>query len=218
MVTKPLRPDWREEELNKSEIGIGRIKLPPRTEIFVKLPAEAESVMTEGLVEKRELAPGVYLAGSLVRIMDGSVITSILNTTEIEVDIPKPVIRITETEKEEPLEINTVSPVERDPSWDERVMEQLRTEHLNQEERESLWAICFDYQDVFFLQGDRLSSTTAAKYTIRLEPGTVPINTRPYRLPESQKHEIESQVTKLLEEGIIEESNSPWNSPILVVP
>jgi hypothetical protein len=97
-------------------------------------------------------------------------------------------------------------------------MEKLRTEHLNQEERESLRAICFDYQDVFFLQGDRLSSTTAAKYTIRLEPGTVPLNTRPYRLPESQKHEIESQVTKLLEEGVIEESNSPWNSPILVVP
>jgi hypothetical protein len=100
MVTKPLRPDWREEELNESEVGIGKIKLPPRTEIVVKLPAEAESVMTEGLVEKRELAPGVYLAGSLVRIVDGSVITSILNTTEIEVDIPKPVIRITETERE----------------------------------------------------------------------------------------------------------------------
>jgi hypothetical protein len=30
--------------------------------------------------------------------------------------------------------------------------------------------------------------------------------------------EIEKQVDKLLEEGIIEESNSPWNSPPLVVP
>jgi len=55
------------------------------------------------------------------------------------------------------------------------------------------------------------------KHNIHLEPGTIPINTRPYRLPESQRKEIDRQVTKLLEEGIIFESNSPWNSPILVV-
>jgi hypothetical protein len=65
--------------------------------------------------------------------------------------------------------------------------------------------------------GDRLSCTSAVKHNIHLEPGTIPINTRPYRLPESQRKEIDRQVTKLLEEGIIFESNSPWNSPILVV-
>ena len=71
---------------------------------------------------------------------------------------------------------------------------------------------------MFFLPGDRLSCASAVKYTIHLEPGTVPINTRPYRLPESPRKEIDRQVTNLLDEGIIVESNSPWNSPILVVP
>jgi hypothetical protein len=52
-------------------------------------------------------------------------------------------------------------------------------EHLNPEKRESLQEICFDHQDVFFLQGDILSCTLAAKRAIRLEPGTLPINTRP---------------------------------------
>jgi len=33
-----------------------------------------------------------------------------------------------------------------------------------------------------------------------------------------QKMEVDKQVKKLLQEGIIEESNSPWNSPILLVP
>jgi hypothetical protein len=51
-----------------------------------------------------------------------------------------------------------------------------------------------------------------------LVPGTTPINKRPYWLPEAQKAEIERQVDKLLDEGLIEESNSPWNSPLLVVP
>jgi len=71
---------------------------------------------------------------------------------------------------------------------------------------------------VFFLLEDRLSCTSAVKHTIHLEPGTVPIKKRPYRLPESQRKETDRQVTNLLEEGVIVESNSPWNSPILVMP
>jgi hypothetical protein len=63
----------------------------------------------------------------------------------------------------------------------------------------------------------KLSSTGATQYSICVEPGTQPINTRPYRLPESQSLEVERQVGKLLNEGISEESNSPWNSPFLVV-
>lgn len=58
----------------------------------------------------------------------------------------------------------------------------------------------------------------AARHTIHLEPGNTPINTRPYRLPESQKDEIDRQVEQLLKEDIIVKSNSPWNSPLLVVP
>jgi hypothetical protein len=54
-------------------------------------------------------------------------------------------------------------------------------DHLNSEEKTSLGEICFDYQDVFFLPGDRLSCTSAVKHTNNLERGTVPINTRPYR-------------------------------------
>ena len=99
----------------------------------------------------------------------------------------------------------------------ERVVELLRTDHLN-EEKMSLLEMCFDYQDVFYLPGDRLSSTNTVKYTITLEPGVAPINTRPYQLPESQKEEVDRQVKQLLEDVIIVKSNSPWNSPLLVVP
>jgi len=50
----------------------------------------------------------------------------------------------------------------------ERVIELLRTDHLNDEEKKSLLEMCFDYQDVFYLPGDRLSSTKAVKHTITL--------------------------------------------------
>jgi hypothetical protein len=62
----------------------------------------------------------------------------------------------------------------------------------------------FNYQDAFFLPGDILSSTNAAKHTIQLEPGVTPINTRPCRLPEIQKEEVNQEVELLLEDGIIQ--------------
>jgi hypothetical protein len=78
--------------------------------------------------------------------------------------------------------------------------------------------VCKDYQDIFHLPGEELSCTSAVKHSINVVPGTNPINTKPYRLPEAQKAEIEKQIDKLVKEGVVEESNSPWNSPLLVVP
>jgi hypothetical protein len=76
-------------------------------------------------------------------------------------------------------------------SSDGEVLEQLRTEHLNPGERESLTKICSEYPDVFYLPGDQLRSTDTIKHTIRLVPGTSAINTKPYRLPEDQKEEVD---------------------------
>ena len=94
----------------------------------------------------------------------------------------------------------------------------LRDEDLNEEEKKLLREVCFEYQDVFYLPGDKLSCTNTARHSIQLEPGVTPINTRPYRLPESQKEEIDRQEKQLVEDGIIAKSNSPCNSPLLIVP
>lgn len=193
------------------------ITLPRRSEVIVKLPVAAGTSVTEGLLERKEILEGVYMAGSLTKVIDGHVLTSVLNTRDEEVEVEKQVAELEEiVEGEEGQEEHTQKRGMK--SRDEEVWGQLRTEHLNPEERKSLSKICSDYPDVFYLPGDQLSSTNAIKHTIRLVPGTSAINTRPYRLPESQKEEIDKQVTKLLKEGVIEESDSPWNSPILVVP
>ena len=52
----------------------------------------------------------------------------------------------------------------------------MRDDHLNEEEKKLLREICFEYQDVFYLSGDKLSCTNAAKHIVQLEPGVTPIN------------------------------------------
>jgi len=98
------------------------------------------------------------------------------------------------------------------------VIAKLRDEHLNEEENKLLREVCVEYQDVIYLPGDKLSCTNAARHSIQLEPGVTPINTRPYRLPENQKEEIDGHVKQLVGDGIITKSDSPWNSPLLIVP
>jgi hypothetical protein len=160
----------------------------------------------------------VYLAESLVTVRDGYALTGVLNTTEEEVSIPISAVKVTRLEEGE-LEVTSPGGLEETGQGRyETLLTKLRTEHLNTEEKKGLEEICFEYQDVFFLPGDRLRCTSAAEHTIHLEPGTVPINTHPYRLPESQRQETDRQVTRLLEDSITTESTSPWNSPILVVP
>ncbi|XP_042022920.1 uncharacterized protein LOC121770215 [Salvia splendens] len=54
-------------------------------------------------------------------------------------------------------------------------------------------------------------------HRIHLLPGTKPINVRPYRYPYFQKNEIERQVKDMLDQGIIQRSNSAFSSPVLLI-
>jgi len=156
------------------------------------------------------------MAGCSARVAGGHVITSILNIRDEEIEIVEPVIEMDEVGNEDVVTVASAEAIEQGRSRDERAPEQLRMEHLNSEERKSLQRICFDYQDVFYLRSDQLSCPNAVNHSINFIPGTTPINTRHYKLPETQKQEVDKQLAKLLKGGIVEESNSPWNSPILV--
>lgn len=46
----------------------------------------------------------------------------------------------------------------------------------------------------------------------------VPIQSKNYRFPEIHKEEVKKQVAKMLNQGIIQPSISPWSSPLWVVP
>lgn len=196
---------------------VRRLELPGRTEIVVRLPVEGTTRDNDGLTEKRVIQEGLYLAGAVTKVQSGYAITSIVNTTDENVEIEEPVLKVTEIEPGTPTEPPNDSSTGRYLDRSEEVLKRLRLEHLNREERKEIEKTCLDYQDIFHLPGEKVSCTPVVKHEIRLEPGTEPINSRPYRLPESQKQEVRRQVEEL-EGGIIAESTSPWNSPLLVVP
>lgn len=54
-------------------------------------------------------------------------------------------------------------------------------------------------------------------HKIPLQPGTGAVNIRPYRYPLKQKDVIEQLVHEMLEIGIIQDSASPFASPVVLV-
>jgi hypothetical protein len=182
-----IKQQFGAREPNKQRIG--QIKLPPRAESIVRVPVKPGSPLV-GMTNRCEIQEGVIMAASLTKVRNGYAMTGILNTNDAEVNMQGPLVGLDEI----------------DPTWDRscstefesqdrerKILTQLRLEHLNTEERKLLVQTCSDYQDIFYLPGDRLSSTDAARHTITVEPGTEPINIRPYRLPEAQKVEIGEQ-------------------------
>lgn len=98
-----------------------------------------------------------------------------------------------------------------------KLIDQLRLDHLNTEEKTKLLQIIDEYQSTFFVEGDTLSNTSEIKHLIYTKD-EFPVYQKSYRYPHCHKDEVSSQMRKMLNEGIIRHSNSPWNSPIWVVP
>lgn len=95
---------------------------------------------------------------------------------------------------------------------------QISTEHLNSEEKFEVIELCNKYKDVFRKLDQQLSCTNTLKHEIPVSPDHPPVNQRPYRLPEAQKPLVEQHIQEMKVNGIIRDSTSPWNSPIVIVP
>lgn len=73
-----------------------------------------------------------------------------------------------------------------------------------------------EFDDIFATpQG--LPPSRAQDHFIPIMEGSKPVNANPYRCPYLQKSEIERLVREMLDHGIIQHSNSPYASPVLLV-
>lgn len=72
-----------------------------------------------------------------------------------------------------------------------------------------------DFEPVFEMPSD-LPSSCRWDHKIHIPTSVKPINVHPYRNPYFQKTEIERQVKEMLAQGVIEQSTSPYSSPVLM--
>ncbi|KAL6440856.1 hypothetical protein ACFW04_003346 [Cataglyphis niger] len=93
----------------------------------------------------------------------------------------------------------------------------LRLNHLNKEESDHVSRLIDRHQDLFHLPGSKLGFTSVIKHKI-VTSDEQPINTKQYRFPPIHKEEIDKQIKELLDNDVIKPSESPYNSPLWIVP
>lgn len=98
-----------------------------------------------------------------------------------------------------------------------KLFDQLRIDHLNTDEKSKLLKVISQYDDVFFMEGNKLSFTSAIKHSIKTND-EMPIHAKSYRYPFCHREEVKRQISTLLDQGIIRHSSSPWTSPVWIVP
>lgn len=196
----------------QNSIHSSQIKLPARCESIIKL---SNNYKGDCVVMSSEIGEGIFVANTITRCVNGKISVKILNTRDEDVILNSftPQIR--------PLNNYVCYSFEQCQNNADRVkllFSFLKLNNLNTEEKNTIANICAKFADIFHLPGDSLNTTNLYEQKIRLKPNTSPVYSKPYRLPQSQKSEINKQIKQMLENDIIEESQSEWASPLLLVP
>lgn len=190
------------------------IQVPSRSSKYVKMFVNLPN--NEYICNSCEIQSGVFVANSIIQVKNNFANFSLLNINDYDIETN---IESIKTESLEPCDIFVIH------SWNdlldkriENLENNIDLNHLNLEEKSTILDLCREYNDVFHLEGDQLSTTSATTHEIPLIPNSKPIYIKQYRLPESTKDEVNKQVSEMLANDIIQNSKSPWNFPLIVVP
>jgi Reverse transcriptase (RNA-dependent DNA polymerase) len=96
---------------------------------------------------------------------------------------------------------------------------QIANDPILKEEQDLEWVqLIEDFKDVFPDDQPGAVPDRAVQLEINLEPGTTPASKPAYRLSPPEMDELKAQLTVLLEKGLILQSTSSWESPVLFAP
>ena len=90
-------------------------------------------------------------------------------------------------------------------------------DHLNQAEYEHVERLIINSADRFQIPRETLETTNVLQHSIPTTDDSS-IFSRQYRFPPVHKEEITKQVDELLKNKIIKPSQSPYNTPVWIVP
>jgi hypothetical protein len=74
-----------------------------------------------------------------------------------------------------------------------------------------------EFIDVFPQELPGMPPDQEIEFTIDLKPGTTPISQAPYKMAPKELKELKEQLDELESKGFIQESISPWGSPVIFV-
>jgi len=113
----------------------------------------------------------VLLLGNFVNsVRDGQILVPVLNPSGNSIEFLPPQLAKVQYDLFEGARVHLCSDSVEQSNKENRMKKLaqiIQTDHLNHEERASLWGVCKKYQYLFHLEGDALKFTTAIQHDIK---------------------------------------------------
>lgn len=177
--------------------------------------------LKEGFIPQLESEAGVYIGIAVASNTDGFAYVRAFNTTNKDVTMTTPTVTLEPVDIYDPSDhytkdVNVFTTTTTNQKTDE-IKSLLRLDHLNTEEKDYVNELITENADLFHTPGKPLESTTAVEHQI-LTTDDQPVFTRQYRFPPAHKDEITKNITELITNKVISPSDSPYSSPLWIVP
>ena len=186
------------------------MSLPAGAECFVRGHVHNCQYSGDGIVEPTLDVPGLQVVRCVVTVQDGSVPVLIRNITTESITLPKH-SQVADVE---------VSFVEEDlPHPDGSFPDDLESlldlskSVVSNDQRRALVSVLMKHQSMF---DGHIGHTDVVEHTIDTGDSP-PVRQRPRRIPPHLTQQVQEELDKLVSQGILEESDSGWSSPICLV-
>lgn len=217
LVQNNISIDYRTSKISQSKAE--NLQLAPRSETLIPITSTKSEGVTLIIHSQMLSNTNVRLGNVVNTIHQGKVMAVAVNPSDETVTVSYPKLEeISFEELRQSTVLLTAKSNLVETNRSQRIKEVIQMDHLNSEERDSLWKVCKEFMEVFHLKGDPFPSTTATQHEIRLKENAAPVNIRQYRLPYAHRQEIVKQMEELETNKVIQPSDSPWNAPLIVVP
>lgn len=188
----------------------GKYFIPPRCEVLKRLHF---GNIEDSVTLAQEIQHGVFCANGIISTNYPYV--KIMNTLDETVQISNDFIpKLVPISNYEVFNINKSA---NNTHRKQALLNELKLNITDTKLKGKLENLFEEFSDVFALTDDELTENNFYKQTIHLNDPS-PTYIKNYRIPEAQKHEMEIQVRNMLKNKIIQNSVSPYNNPILLVP
>jgi len=235
LVVIPLQKKSEDSAIIRTQ---HRFQIPPRTEalIPVVIPAKFRSLNDVALVEPNAtvMHRGCFLAKAVVNVKppDRRIMCRILNPTDNMCTIRKgmAIATIGNVEVSSTIQTDQTNDSQNDDCESQKTVTMEEKIHklesmgliLNRDQMEDtiFFQFCnllYKFHDIFALSMEDLTGCDIIKCPVLIYPDAKLTRSRPYRLSDSMRAEVDKQLDSMLKAGIIAESEgSQFSSPIVM--
>lgn len=185
------------------------IIIPPRSEVIRKFQINSDQ---DCVVLNQEIGNGVFLPLTIVNPQNAYI--RVLNVNDFPQKVLKNILNISHLSD---FNVYKVDEIKNLDHRKKKIEDMVSNKLNNLETKNDIINLCKEFSEIFTLEDDTMTKIDFYTQKLRIADNK-PVYVKNYRLPYTQKLEVEKQVTKLLKNDLIEPSQSSYNSPIVLVP